>query len=159
MTRRRQLLAATAMILLAACGTASPSDPNGHARTGTWDASPSPSASQVIEQADWRLAEPAEGTELDIVVPVPSPGACGFFERVHVTDTAERVTIETYIRRRIPGSGESCPDHLAFETVAVTLEGDIGDRRLEGCDAPPDGRLYFDEAVPSEGCIAAITEP
>lgn len=119
---------------------------------------PSPSPREVIEQADWRLEEPAQGSELNLVVPVPSRGACGFFERAEVSETGDSVTIETFVRRRIPGAGEGCPDHLAFETVTVTLETDIGDRTLEGCDAPPGGNIYFSEPVPPDGCGSALLD-
>lgn len=146
------------MTLLSACGTASPSDPNGDPPTGMPTATPSQSPSQVVERTDWRLEEPSQGRELSLVVPIPSPDACGFFERIEATETDESVTIETFVRRRIPGPGEACPEHLAFETVTVTLEQDLGDRRLQGCDAPPDGNIYFNEPVPPEGCASAIAD-
>lgn len=138
-----------------ACGSASPSDPNGYSPTDAPMATPSPAPSQVIERTGWRLAEPAEGTELSLVVPIPSPDACGFFERADVMETADRVTIETFVRRRIPGPGEACPEHLAFEPVKVTLEQPLGDRHLEGCEAPPDGTSAFTAPVPPEGCAGA----
>lgn len=146
------------MVLSTACGSANRSDPNSSSPTGERTTTPDPSPSQVIERADWRLAEPAHGTQLDLVVPIPSPDACGFFERVEVSETAERVTIEAFVRRRIPGPGEGCPDHLGFETVTVILDQDLGDRQLEGCDAPPDGNVYFSEPVPPEGCIGALAD-
>lgn len=156
MKGRRWVVPLVAMWFLStACGPASPSDPNGYSTTDVPTATPSPAPSQVIERTDWRLAEPAEGTELSVVVPIPSPDACGFFERADVMETAERVTIETFVRRRIPGPDEACPEHLAFEPVTVTLEQPVGDRQLDGCDAPPDGNAYFTEPVPPEGCGSA----
>lgn len=143
------------LVLSSACGSANPSDPNGYSPTGVPPATPSPAPSQVIERTDWRLAEPAQGTELSLVVPIPSPGACGFFERADVMETTESVTIETFVRRRIPVPGEACPEHLAFEPVTVTLEQPLGDRHLEGCEARPPGNSPFTAPVPPEGCASA----
>ncbi len=90
------------------------------------------------------------------MVPILSSGACGFFERDEVTETDESVTIETFVRHHILALARACLEHLGFETVTVTLEQDPGDRQLRGCDAPPDGNIYFNEPVPPEGCVSAL---
>lgn len=152
--RPARLLVAAAVLATACGGTAGTSSRGG--RSPTPADTPTRSAAAVVERVDWRLAEPPTGNGLRLVVAIPSAVSCGSFDDVDVSETAEAVVVETSMRRLVPGEGEACTDDLAFEEVAVTLEDDLAGRRLEGCDAPPGGSIYFDEPVPPEGCTGAV---
>lgn len=154
MSPRRLSMLLALSVLLVACGTVSPWSSDGQRQAGT--PPPAPSATDVVERSDWRLAEPAQGRQLQVLVPIPSAASCGSFDRVDMSESADRVSVEIFVRRLVPGEGAACTDDLAFQVVTLDLEQDLGERQLEGCDAPPEGSQYFDDPLPPEGCIGAV---
>jgi hypothetical protein len=85
-------------MLSSACEAA---DPTAEDRRGTLTERPSPAPTEVLERADWRLREPAQGTELDVVLAVPSPGSCGSFERVDVSEADDLTGLRPGPSRRV----------------------------------------------------------
>lgn len=109
----------------------------------------------AVEQMDWRLVSAPQGEDIRIIVPIPSDATCGSFDHVEVSESPESVSVRAFVRQKAEVGG-TCTDDLGFEEVDVQLDEELGERSLTGCDAPPDGSLFFNEPVSAEGCAAAI---
>lgn len=92
--------------------------------------------------AEWVLKAPPEGNSLQLSVAVGLP--CNSLQPVEVEETASAVTVNATVQL----SDEPCDSMFVSEDVEVTLDEQLGDRTLLGCQAASGEAVRLDLANP-----------
>lgn len=92
--------------------------------------------------AEWVLKSPPEGNSLQLIVAVGLP--CNRLQPVEVDETASGVTVNATVQL----SDEPCDSMFVSEDVEVTLDRQLGDRMLLGCEAPSGEAVRLDLTNP-----------